>query len=66
MPINSNALIFIPVFFLFAVNLLFLDIVVFSQQKPSSPSQVVVESIPLPTPADQAVHHPVLQKSMRN
>ncbi|MEK7119005.1 MAG: hypothetical protein AAB457_02650 [Patescibacteria group bacterium] len=52
MPINSNALIFIPVFFLFAVNLLFLDIVVFSQQKPQSPSQVVVESIPLPTPAD--------------
>lgn len=52
MPTNSNALIVIPVLFLFAVNLLFLDIVVFSQQKPQPPAQVVVESVPAPTQAD--------------
>ncbi|MBI5449526.1 hypothetical protein HY948_04405 [Candidatus Gottesmanbacteria bacterium] len=52
MPINSNALIFIPVLFLFAVNLLFLDIVVFSQQKPQPPAQVTIESVPAPVEAD--------------
>lgn len=52
MLLNRNVFFFIPLLLLFAVNLLFLDIVVFSQSKPQSPSQITVESIPTPSQAD--------------
>ena len=51
---NRNVFFFIPLLLLFAVNLLFLDIVVFSQPKPQAPSQVMVESVPNPTQADSS------------
>ena len=51
---NRNVFFFIPLLLLFAVNLLFLDIVVFSQPRPQAPSQVMVESVPSPTQADSS------------